>query len=107
MDCRIIDNKAVLRDGSAVSVPPNHFDDAEWIERYYGVVLKLIQNGKQAWVQWIEDNAKSIEDRTSPAWDRNTSKTEKVYLTHQAQGSKWWCSIWNAKLGPQRFINPM
>ena len=62
MDCRIIDNKIVLRDGSAVSVPPNHFDDKEWIERYYGVVLKLIQNGKQAWVQWIEDNAKSTED---------------------------------------------
>ena len=51
MDCRITDNKVVLRDGSAVSVPPNHFDDTGQIERYYGVVLKLIQNGKQARVQ--------------------------------------------------------
>ena len=50
MDGRIIDNKVAFRDGSAVSVPPNHFDDTEWIERYYEVVLKLIQNGKQAQV---------------------------------------------------------
>ena len=62
MDCSIIDNKAVLRDGNAVSVSPNHFDDTEQIERYYGVVLKLIKNGKQAQVQWIEDNTKSTED---------------------------------------------
>ena len=62
MDCRIIDKKVLLRDGSAISVPPNHFDDTKRIERYYGVVLKLIQNGKQAQVQWIEDNSKSIED---------------------------------------------
>ena len=62
MDCRFIDNKVVLRDGSTVSVPLNHFDDTEQIERYYGVVLKLILNRKQAQVQWIEDNAKSIKD---------------------------------------------
>ena len=43
MDCSIIDNKVVLRDGNAVSVSPNHFDDTEQIERYYGVVLKLIK----------------------------------------------------------------
>ena len=35
---------------------------SEFKDRYYGVVLKLIQNGKQARVQWIEDNTKSIED---------------------------------------------
>ena len=35
---------------------------SEFKDRYYGVVLKLIQNGKQARVQWIEDNPKSIED---------------------------------------------
>ena len=46
MDCRIIDNKVVLRDGKASSVPTNYFDDTEWIERCYGVVLNLIQNGK-------------------------------------------------------------
>ena len=62
MNYRIINNKVVLRDGSAVSVPPNHFDDTVQNGRYYGVVLRLIQNGKQAQVQWIEDNAKSIED---------------------------------------------
>ena len=62
MDCSIIDNKAVLRDGNAVSVSPNHFGDTEQIERYYGVVLKLVQNGKQAQVKWTEDNTKSTED---------------------------------------------
>ena len=62
MDCSIIDNKVVLRDGNAVSVSPNHFGDTEQIERYYGVVLKLVQNGKQAQVKWTEDNTKSTED---------------------------------------------
>ena len=62
MDFSIIDNKVVLRDGNAVSVSPNHFDDTEQIERYYGVVLKLIKNGKQAQIQWIEDNTKSAKD---------------------------------------------
>ena len=28
MDCVVIDSKVALWDGSAVSVPPNHFDDA-------------------------------------------------------------------------------
>ena len=106
MDCRIIDKKVLLRDGSAVSVPPNHFDDTKWIERYYGAVLKLIQNGKQAQVQWIEDNTKSIEDIKNLQLETEIpQKPKKVYIMHQAQGSKGWCSIWNVKLDPQRFIN--
>ena len=62
MNCRITDNKVVLRNGSAVSVPYNQFENTEQIERYNGAVLKLIQNGEQTWLLWIEYNAKSIED---------------------------------------------
>ena len=62
MNCRITDNKVVLRNGSAVSVPYNQFENTDQIERYNGAVLKLIQNGEQTWLLWIEYNAKSIED---------------------------------------------
>ena len=62
MNCRLTDNKVVLRNGSAVSVPYNQFENTEQIERYNGAVLKLIQNGEQTWLLWIEYNAKSIED---------------------------------------------
>ena len=47
MNCRITDNKVVLRNGSAVSVTYNQFENREQIERYNGAVLKLIQNGEQ------------------------------------------------------------
>ena len=62
MDCRIIDNKVVLRDGSIVSVPADYFEDPEQTVCYFVKVLKMIDSGKQARVQWIQDNTKSIED---------------------------------------------
>ena len=62
MDCRIIDNKEVLKDGSIVSVPADYFEDLKQTDCYLVKVLKMIGNGKQARVQWIQDNTKSIED---------------------------------------------
>ena len=62
MDCRIIDNKVVLRDGSIVSVPADYFEDPEQTDCYFVKVLKMIDSGKQARVQWIQDNTKLIED---------------------------------------------
>ena len=62
IDCRIIDNKVVLRDGRIVSVPAYYFEDLEQTDCYFVKVLKMIHNGKQARVQWIQDNTQSIED---------------------------------------------
>ena len=62
MGCKIIDNQVVLRDGSIISVPQDYFGDPEQTDCYFGKVLKMIDNGKQVRVQWIQDNTKSIED---------------------------------------------
>ena len=42
MDCRITDCKIVLKGGSIVSVPPNHFGDNERYGSYYGFIQKSL-----------------------------------------------------------------
>ena len=85
VDCRIIDNKVVLRDGSIVSVPADYFEDPEQTECYFGKVLKMIGNGKQARVQWIQDNTKSIEDVDNLQLETIPSKKSKqIYFACQA-----------------------
>ena len=60
MDCRIIDSKIVVRSGSVVSVPANHFGDEGREERYF-LVLRFIQDNK-ACVKWFEDDSVSLEE---------------------------------------------
>ena len=62
MDCRITDSRVVVRDGSIVSVPPDHFSIARRQDGYYGLVKKINQNDERAWVLWAEDNTISIKD---------------------------------------------
>ena len=62
MDCWIIDSKIVLRAGSLVSVPPNHFGDNNCKDRYFGIVLHLTQDHHKPCVKWFEDDTISIED---------------------------------------------
>ena len=56
-DCRV-----VVREGSIVSVPPDHFDFAGRQDRSSGLVKKIIQNDEKARVSWVEDNTISIKD---------------------------------------------
>ena len=51
MDCRIIGSKILVRDGSIVSVPPNHFGINNRNTHYYGTVVRLVHND-QARVKW-------------------------------------------------------
>ena len=60
MDCRIVDSNIVVRDGSIVSVPPNHFGINKINIRYYGTVVMLVHND-QARVKWYDDNSVSVE----------------------------------------------
>ena len=108
MNCRLTDNKVVLRNGSAVSVPYNQFENTEQIERYNGAVLKLIQNGEQTWLLWIEYNAKSIEDIQIISSLRQIYHIKKQKNLNYASSPriKCWCSIWNARLDPKRLIKP-
>ena len=62
MDCRITDCRVVVREGSIVSVPPDHFGIAGRQDRYYGLVKKIIQNDKKVQNSWVEDNTISIKD---------------------------------------------
>ena len=62
INCRITDCTVVLRVGSVVSVPSNHFGDYHRRDHYYGTVLKLIQGNKKACVKWYDDDAVPIEE---------------------------------------------
>ena len=62
MDCRITDCRVVVREGSIVSVPPDHFGVAVRQDRYYDLVKKIIKNDEKAQKSWVEDNTISIED---------------------------------------------
>ena len=46
MDCRIIDCKVVARDGSLVSVTPNHFGQADASGCYFGRVVRVDMVGR-------------------------------------------------------------
>ena len=55
MDCRIIDSKIVLRTGSLVSVPPNHFGDNNRKDRCFGNVLRLTHKARVKHTVSIKD----------------------------------------------------
>ena len=52
MDCRTIDCKVVIRDGSIISLAPNHFGIGERKDHYYGKVIQLIENQNSARVKF-------------------------------------------------------
>ena len=57
MDCRIYDPTVIIRDGIIVSVGASHFGDKDQAEKYYGVVIRLVEAGKCARVKW---NVKTV-----------------------------------------------
>ena len=60
MDRGIVDSKIVVRDGSIVSAPPNHFGINKRNTCYYGTVVRLVHSD-QARVKWYEDNSVSVD----------------------------------------------
>ena len=106
MDCRIIDNKVIIRDGCAVSVPPNHFDDTDQTERYYGIVLKLIQNDKQARVQWMDDKSKSIENMENVQLETEIPQKPKKFVLRIKPKNQSDDAQFEADLTPKDSSNP-
>ena len=43
MDCRTTDFTVIIREGSIVSVSSDHFDQESKTEKYYGRVVRIIQ----------------------------------------------------------------
>ena len=62
MGCSITDCRVVVREGSIVPVPPNHFVIAGRHDHYFGLVKNIIQNDEKTRVSWIEDDTISIKD---------------------------------------------
>ena len=60
MDCGIITCKIVVRDGSLVSVAPNHFGQSDRSDCYFGRVVRVVHD-ESARNKWFEDDTISIE----------------------------------------------
>ena len=61
MDCRITDCRVVVREGSIISVPPDHFGIAGRQDSYYGIVKKIIQNDEKARVAWVKITLRQLK----------------------------------------------
>ena len=64
---QIYNPTVIIRDGSIVSVGASHFGDKDQAEKYYGVVIRLVEAGKCARVKW---NVKTVlcQLRTLMIW---------------------------------------
>lgn len=61
MDCRTTDFTVIIREGSIVSVSSDHFDQESKTEKYYGRVVRIIQEREQAHVKWEDDESFSVK----------------------------------------------
>ena len=77
MDCRIYDPKVVIRENSVVSVPPNHFGDNDRSSRFFGSVIRLVEDGNCARVKWNEDSTTSIEKVEDLALEKEIPPADK------------------------------
>ena len=89
MDCRIYDPTVIIRDGIIVSVGASHFGDKDWAEKYYGVVIRLVEAGRSAWVKWNEDSAMSIENIDDLVLEKEVPKKKKFELWIQPPNLEW------------------
>ena len=67
MDCRKIDCKVVVKDGSLVSVAPNHFGQAKRSDCYFQRVARVVHD-ENAQIKWSEDDTISTEPFSCFSW---------------------------------------
>ena len=89
MDCRIYESTMITRDGSTVSVGASHFDNKDWAEKYYGIVIRLIEAGKCARVKWNEDSIMSIENIDDLVLEKEVPEKKKFDLQIQPPNLEW------------------
>ena len=89
MDCRIYDPTFIIRDGSIVSVGANHFGDKDRTEKYFAVVVRLVEGGKLARVKWNEDSTMSIENLDDLVPEKEVPKKKKFALRIQPSNIDW------------------
>ena len=80
MDCRIYEPTVIIRDGSVVSDDASLFGDKDWAEKYYRVVIRLVEAGKCARVKGNEDSTMSFENINDLVLEKEVSKKKKFEL---------------------------
>ena len=56
----------------------SHFGDKDRAEKYYGVVIKLVEAGKCARVKWNEDSTMSIENIDDLVLEKEVPKRKSL-----------------------------
>lgn len=70
----------IIKDGSIVSVGATHFGTKDQDKKYYGVVIRLLEAGKCAWVNWNEDSTMSTENIDNMVLNGLVTSNLKQYL---------------------------
>ena len=89
MDCRIYDPAVTKIDGSIVSVSTSHFGNKDRAEKYHRVVIRLVEAGKCARVQWKEDSTMSIENIGDLVLEKEVPKQKKFELRIPHPNPEW------------------
>ena len=85
----IIFKVSVVSKVSIVSiVGASHFGNKDWAEKYYGVVIRLVEAGKRARVKWNEH----VTLEHDLVLEKEVPKKEKVWVTNTT--SKSWMDKW-------------
>ena len=80
MNCRITDCTIIISEGTLVYVSSDHFDEESRIDKYYGRVVRIIQEGEQAHVKWEDDGLLSVEIRDDLNLEKDISRKKKFEL---------------------------
>ena len=78
MDCRIYEPTVIIRDDSVVSVDASLFGDKDRAEKYYRVVIRLVEAGKCARVKGNEDSTMSIENIDDLVLEKEVPKRKSL-----------------------------
>ena len=89
MDCKIYDPTVIIRDHSIVSVGASHFGNKDQAEKYYGVVIRLVEARKCPRIRWNEDSTISIENINDLVLEKEVPKEKKFELQIEPPNLEW------------------
>ena len=80
MDCRISDCTVIIKERSLISVSSDNFDEECRTKKYYGRVVRIIQEGEQARMKWEDDGSLSVERLYDLNPEKDNSKKKAFQL---------------------------
>ena len=72
-----------------VPVGASHFGDKDQAEKYYGLLIRLVEAGKWARVKWNEDSTMSTENIDDLVLEKEVPKKKKFELWIQPLNFEW------------------